>query len=364
MKIAMIGTDGVPARYGGFETFVEQVAPRMIADGHEVMVVGSSLGRRPGDSGRQAGLRVVNLPLRANGPASVAFDVVSFGRVLPWADAILLLGVSAGLFVPIFRLLTRRSRLVVNVDGLESRRSKWTGARGRFLALSESVAVRAAPRVVADNEGIADLLRSRYGCEPAVIAYGADHVRPAPDVEECRTVLSGFGLQPQQYALTVARIEPENHIDVTIRAALASPLRQYAIVGNFSYGRYGRELRDRYGHEPRLRLIESVYDPHVLACLRSQCAIYLHGHSVGGTNPSLVEMLPYARPIAAWNCDFNRSTLRGSGAYFESVEQLSTLLGDPSFDGHVPPAAVQDDPAYVWARIAADYVALFRTIAA
>lgn len=363
MKIAMIGTDGVPARYGGFETFVEQVAPRLIADGHEVMVVGSSVGRQPGDGDRHAGLRVVNLPLRANGPSSVAFDALSFGRVLPWADAVLLLGVSAGLFVPLFRLLTKRSRLVVNVDGLESRRSKWSGARGRFLELSESVAVRTAPRVVADNQVIAELLRARYGRESAVIAYGADHVRPAPGVAECRDVLSGLGLLPQQYALTVARIEPENHIDVMIRAALAGPVPTYAIVGNFGYGRYGRELRDRYSQEPRLRLIESVYDPHVLACLRSQCSIYLHGHSVGGTNPSLVEMLPYARPIAAWNCDFNRSTLRGTGAYFESVEQLASLLGSPSFDSYLPPAAVRDDPAYVWTRIAADYVALFRTIA-
>jgi len=363
MRIAIIGTDGIPARYGGFETFVEQVATHMTAAGHEVMVIGSSVGRPPGNSPRLAGLRVANLPLRANGAASVVFDVLSFGRVAHWADAILLLGVSAGLFVPAFRLMTRRSRLVVNVDGLESRRSKWSGARGRFLALSESWAVRAAPQVVADNEGIAELLRAHYGREPAVIAYGADHVHPAPPDQECRAVLSRFGLQPGGYALTVARIEPENHIHLMIEGLLASRLEQYAIVGNFSYGRYGRELMARYANEPRLRLIESVYDPHVLACLRSRCSIYLHGHSVGGTNPSLVEMLPYRRPIAAWDCDFNRSTLRGSGAYFESAAQLSGLLGSTTFDGHVPPAHVCDDPAYLWARIAADYVALFHRIA-
>lgn len=363
MRIAIIGTDGMPARYGGFETFVEQMAPHLIAAGHEVMVVGSSIGRRAGDTPHRPGLRVINLPLRANGAVSVAFDVLSFGRAMLWADGILLLGVSAGVFVPLFRLLTRRSRLVVNVDGLESRRSKWTGARGRFLALSESVAVRAAPQVVADNDGIADLLRSRYGREPAVIAYGADHVQPAPAAAECEPVLSGLGLQPGQYALTVARIEPENHIDVMIRSALASPLHHYAIVGNFGYGRYGRELRERYAGEPRLRLIESVYDPHVLACLRSRCAIYLHGHSVGGTNPSLVEMLPYARPIAAWDCSFNRSTLRGSGAYFDSEHRLSALLGSASFEACVPPATVREDPAYVWARIAADYVSLLQEVA-
>ncbi len=363
MKIAIIGTDGIPARYGGFETFVEQVMPYIIAAGHEVMVVGSAVGRRADDAPRRTGLRVVNLPMSANGASSVAFDAWSFARVAHWADAVLLLGVSAGLFVPIFRILARHRRLVVNVDGLESSRSKWAGVRGHFLALSESVAVRSATRLVADNAGIAELLRARFGRESAVIAYGADHVRPPPDETECALVLSGFGLKADRYALTVARIEPENHISLMIEAFLASPLDRYAIVGNFSHGPYGRELFDHYGRESRLCLIESVYDPHVLACLRSRCAIYLHGHKVGGTNPSLVEMLPYARPIAAWRCSFNQSTLRGSGAYFESAPELTSLLGNPSFASYIPPAAVRDDPAYAWAAIASDYISLFRQIA-
>lgn len=363
MKISIIGTDGIPARYGGFETFVEQVVPHMVAAGHDVMVVGSAIGRRENDKPALEGLHVVNLPLRANGASSVVFDVCSFARVAHWADAVLVLGISAGLFVPVFRLLTRRSRLVVNVDGLESSRTKWAGARGRFLAYSELVAVRSATRLVADNTGIADLLRYRYNRDSSVIAYGANHVRPRPDDDSCKAVLSEFGVEPNSYALTVARIEPENHIGLMIEAMLGSPIPSYAIVGNFSNGRYGRDLRDRYSSEPRVRLIESVYDPHVLACLRSRCAIYLHGHSVGGTNPSLVEMLPYERPIAAWNCSFNRSTLRGSGAYFATREELTTVLCGTSFAGFVPPADVRDDPAYDWANIAADYVELFSEIA-
>lgn len=363
MKVAIIGSDGLPARYGGFETFVEQVVPHIIAAGHEVMVVGSAVGRQVSDTPRRLGLQVVNLPIRANGTSSVAFDVWSFARVACWADAVLVLGVSAGIFVPFFRRLTRQSRLVVNVDGLESSRSKWAGARGRFLAFSEAAAVRSATRLVADNAGIAEILRARFNRDSAVIAYGADHVQPRPDDASCKPVLSEFGLEADGYALTVARIEPENHIGLMIEAMLASPLRRYAIVGNFGHGGYGRELRNRFNSEPRLCLIESVYDPHVLACLRSRCAIYLHGHSVGGTNPSLVEILPYVRPVAAWRCSFNRATLRRSGAYFETSEELKAILCGSSFDGFVPPAAVRDDPAYEWANIAADYVRLFREIA-
>lgn len=363
MRIAIIGTDGIPARYGGFETFVEQVVPHMIEAGHEVMVVGSAIGRPAVDDMHREGLQVVNLPMRANGASSVVFDVWSFARVACWADAVLMLGVSAGLFVPIFRRLVRRARLVVNVDGLESSRYKWAGVRGRFLALSEAVAVRSATRLVADNAGIADLLLDRFKRESAVIAYGSDHVLPSPEDDICAPVLSRFGLEAGAYALTVARIEPENHISLMIEAMLASPLHRYVIVGNFSHGGYGRALRDRYATEPRVCMIESVYDPHVLACLRSRCTIYLHGHSVGGTNPSLVEMLPYARPIAAWRCCFNSSTLRGTGAYFASCEELTALLSATSFSSYTPSGSVRDDPAYDWANIAADYLRLFSEIA-
>lgn len=362
MKIALVGTDGIPARYGGFETFVEQVVPHLIALGHEVLVVGSSVGRHDA-APATPGLRVVNLPLRANGASSVLFDVLSVLRSARWADATVLLGVSAGLFVPVFRLVTKRGRLVVNVDGLESRRAKWSGLKGRFLAWSEAMAVRFAARVVADNDGIAELLRQRYGQGSTVIAYGADHVlKPKPE-EAARRIREAFGLEAETYALTIARIEPENHIGLMIDAFLKSDQSRYVLVGNFQQSAYGRELQARHAEEPRISLVDATYDPLLLASLRSRCRVYLHGHSVGGTNPSLVEMLPYARPILAWDCRFNRSTLRESGAYFGNPCALTAALDGGAFEALVPPASVRQDPAYRWRAIAERYCQLIRSIA-
>lgn len=362
MKIALIGTDGIPARYGGFETFVEQVAPQLVTLGHQVMVVGSSIGRS-GLPPVVPGVRVVNLPLRANGASSVLYDLVSFFCVVWWADAVVLLGVSAGLFTPLFCFLARGSRLVINVDGLESRRQKWAGLKGKFLALSEKLAVRFATRVVSDNKAIADLLAQRYGRESSVIAYGGDHVLKLPLDEAAARLFCAFGLLPGSYAFTVARIEPENNIGLMIEGFLASRQPLYVIVGNFKQTEYGRGLQQRYAGETRVRLVDSNYDPALLASLRGLCAVYLHGHSVGGTNPSLVEMLPYGCPILAWDCSFNRHTLQGSGWYFGSASSLSEMLDAEDRQASVPPVAVQYAAAYRWAGIARMYSDLLGSIA-
>jgi len=361
MKIALVGTDGIPARYGGFETFVEQVVPHLLALGHEVLVVGSSVGRRE-TRPATPGLHVANLPLRANGASSVIFDILSVLRSARWADATVLLGVSAGLFVPLFRLVTRRGRLVVNVDGLESRRAKWSGLKGHFLAWSEAMAVRFAARLVADNDGIAELLQQRYDQPSTVIAYGADHVlEPAPE-EAATRIRESLDLMPNVYALTIARVEPENHIGLMISAFLKSGQPRFVLVGNFRHSAYGRALKAQYANEARITLVDSTYDPLLLASLRSLCRVYLHGHSVGGTNPSLVEMLPYARPILAWDCRFNRSTLRESGAYFDSAASLTAKLDAGGFEAMVPPADVRLDQAYRWRAIAEHYCELMRSI--
>ena len=175
LRIALIGTDGLPARYGGFETCVAQLAPRLAALGHQVEVFGSSRGR----SARAAdgpGLRHRYLPLRANGAASVPYDLLSFLLSYRRSDAIVVMGVSAGVFMPLMRWLAGPRRIVVNVDGLEARRSKWRGLPRAFLRLSERLAIRHAHHVVSDNQGIADIVSRTYGRSSTVIPYGNDHV--------------------------------------------------------------------------------------------------------------------------------------------------------------------------------------------
>lgn len=355
MKIAFIGTDGLPARYGGFETFVQEVAPEIAALGHEVLVIGSSIGRASKEKSI-SNVRVAYLPIKANGGASVLYDFLSFFRAIFWADAIIILGVSAGIFIPLFRLLISPQRLIINVDGLESRRNKWFGFKRSFLHLSERIAIRFAPKIVADNRGIADILQERFSRDSEIIAYGCDHVLTLPASESLQNVVAITG-QSLGFALTIARIEPENNIDLMIDGFLKSSLDLYIIVGNFEGTDYGAELKRKYSSCTRLLLLNSIYDPKTLASLRATCAVYLHGHSVGGTNPSLVEMLPYRRPILAWDCTFNRATLFNSCGYFSSTTSLTESL-ESNIAEYTPSAWLSTHPDYQWRNIAKKYVQL------
>lgn len=358
MRIALIGTDGLPARYGGFETFVEQIAPRLAALGHEAVVVGSSVGRH-GVSPSVPGVRVISLPIRANGMQSIAFDLWSFWRVRHSVDSILLLGVSAGLFVPLMKLLFYRRPIVLNVDGLESRRAKWNGIAKAFLSLSERVAIGSAKSIVCDNEGIADIVQERYGRPSATIAYGNDHVRHLPLARATDIIGRRYNLQPNRYCLSIARIEPENNIAAMIDGFLFSSQERYVLVGNFNDTRYGIGIRDRVRSEPRIQLVDAIYDSEILGALRSCCRTYLHGHSVGGTNPSLVEILPYSRPVLAYDCVFNRHTLRGFCGYFMNPDNLSKALDSPDQSTFIPPASLVNAPEYRWPRIAELYIRRF-----
>lgn len=357
MKLAIIGTDGLPARYGGFETFAMEVSPRIARLGHEVLVVGSSIGR-PESETLPEGVKVRNLPLRANGMASIPYDIASFATVCRWADAVLLLGVSAGPFVPIMRKLTRGGNLVVNVDGLESRRAKWSRLGKRYLATAESLAIRGARHIVADNTAIAELIQQSHGRASNIIAYGNDHVIHITDSERDEVLKERFGLTYNNYLLTVARIEPENNIGMMMEAIPRSSDLPYVVLGNFDSSSYGQGLIERYRNNPLIRPVAASYDPVSLAALRSGCRAYLHGHSVGGTNPSLVEILPYGRPTLSYDCSFNRYTLNDSGAFFSSTDELAALLDTGRLEQFTPPAALQIDPRYQWQAIAERYAAL------
>lgn len=360
LRIAIIGTDGLPARYGGFETCVEQLAPRLARKGHQMVVLGSSVKRNGRFAEDAPRLMHRYLPLPANGAASVPYDLFSFLASYRKSDAVIVMGVSAGIFMPFMRMLAGHRRIIVNVDGLESRREKWRGMKRWFLGWSEALAIRCAHAVISDNQGIADAVWQRYQCTSSVIPYGNDHVLPIESKCAQALVRQRFGLEPGDYLLTVARIEPENHIDLMMEAFLASDQPRYVVVGNFSGTPLGRELLARYGAEPRILCIDSLFDPQALAALRACSHAYLHGHSVGGTNPSLIEVLPYHRPILAYDCVFNRHTLHGGGGYFATGMELTRLLVHGDRRTWIPDATWVALGCYQWERIAQAYERLCR----
>lgn len=358
MRVAIIGTQGVPAKYGGFETLVENIIGENASPGIQYTVFCSGKDyemRLPSYKG--ARLRYV--PLHANGMQSTPYDIWSMLLACRGYDVVVILGVSGCLFLPVFRLLCRK-RVIVNIDGLEHRREKWGRFAKWFLRQSEAMAVRRASVVVADNKAIQDYVRETYGKDSALIAYGGDHARQALTEERQAELLRQYGLEKGTYGLSVCRIEPENNCHLTLEAFARSGKR-LVFVGNWNKSDYGQGLKRQYGACPNIRLVDSVYDLEVLFALRNNCRYYLHGHSAGGTNPSLVEAMFFGKPILAYDVVYNRETTENRADYFKTAEELEKLLRDEGWmAGKGEAMRTIAERRYRWATIARQYEALYR----
>lgn len=324
MKVAIIGTVGVPANYGGFETLVENMVRQNHSDELEYSVYCSSKNYNERHWVYQ-GAKVVYIPLKANGVQSIFCDMFSILHALKQADVLLILGVSGCCILPFVRLFSKK-RIIVNIDGLEHRRDKWNEWIRKFLKFSEALAVKYADVIVSDNKGIQDYVEKEYNKESALIEYGGDHVIcDTNNMEE--EILGKYQLSENGYSLALCRIEPENNVEMILRAFVASG-ELLVFIGNWHNSEFGRRLKEEYETISNIKLLEPIYDIKVLNVLRTHCKFYLHGHSAGGTNPSLVEAMYFGRPVFAFNVVYNRETTEGKAGYFGNEQELIALMNE------------------------------------
>ncbi len=316
--IAILGTAGVPNCYGGFESFVEFCGPSIARQVKSVTVT-CDASLYTDQQPQFQGMNRIFLPIRANGAMSVIHDLFAFLSVFRKSTHIVVLGVSGGAWFPVFRLLCDLfgKQLLVNVDGVEWRRTKFSRSKRLLLRYFDAMAQLCTHVVIYDNAALRNYLW-RFALPKAVqIGYSGDHAKRLPEVERRR--------EPGT-ALTICRIEPENNIELMIEGALRSKLLRYTIVGNWSHSRYGCRLKDRYANDERLELLDPIYDLQRLTELRERCDSYLHGHSVGGTNPSLIEMLFYDCKIFCFDVPFHHETAGSCARYFGDANELAVLL--------------------------------------
>lgn len=326
-NVAVIGTQGIPAHYGGFETLAENLVQEKQDEDIRYTVFCSSKDLNT-HMPELAGARLEYLPLKSNGMQSILYDILSMLKSVRGYDTLLILGVSGCIFIPILKLLTR-AKIVVNIDGLEHRRQKWGRFARWFLWHSEQMAVNHADVIIADNKGIRDYVISMYGKTPELIAYGGDHVKCEVDDDEQLKILNDYGLKSRFYALAVCRIEPENNLEMVLEA-FAQTGRQFALIGNFSDKEFPVMLKNKYGHLPNIHLFDACYDQKILFTLHNHARCYVHGHSAGGTNPSLVEAMFFDDcPILAYDVVYNRATTFGKASYFANADELEDLLRNP-----------------------------------
>jgi len=367
-KVAIIGTAGLPARYGGFETLVRELVNHLSQDFHITVYCSRRLYKPAERSGRWEKADLVYVPFKANGYQSIFYDLFSLFHALCRAEIFLVLGVSGAMFLPLIRIFTNR-RIIVHTDGLEWQRKRWNRAIRFFLKLSERIAVKSAHKVIADNPAIEDYLKQRYGKFPALIGYGGDHVLSVTAEEndtEKYPFMQQMSSEPfRGYAISVGRIVPENNYELILEAFSEIPDGTIIIIGNWRSGRYGKRLQQRFQQYSNIFLLDPIYDQHELDKLRSNASIYIHGHSSGGTNPTLVEAMYLGLPVIAHENPFNINTTENQAYYFREKTVLKDILRNTStvaFSACGKRLQAIAHEKMRWKDVAGEYGGLFKTL--
>lgn len=321
-KLKILGTRGIPAAHGGFETFAEHLAVFLQKRGWEVTVYCQEDGEGQIFEDNWNGIKRIRIPVKTSGAAgTIIFDWKATLHSLNNKDLVLTLGYNTAIFSIFYRL--KGIVNLINMDGIEWHRQKWGKVAKAWFWLNDWAGSLLGNHLIADHPQIARHLETRVKPQKiTTIAYGADFVEAA-DVSH----LHSYGLQPKGYAILIARAEPENSILEVVQAWSARKRGiQLVILGKYDPNHaYQRAVKEAASGE--VMFLGAIYDKPVVESLRFFAQFYVHGHQVGGTNPSLVEALGAGSPILAHDNKFNRWVAGGKAVYFSSSDECEQLLG-------------------------------------
>jgi hypothetical protein len=355
-KIAIIGTNGLPGRYGGWDQLMEHLTIHLSAK-YLFFVYCTSINNKF-NLKTYNNAKLVYIPLKANGWQSFLYDIAASLHAMFYADSIILLGGGGTIMFPFLRF--RNIDLIYHPDGIEWKRAKWSKLVKCMLRSFEQIGIAWSDKIVSDNIEIQKYILEKYNKKSYLIEYGSDHVL---DEDLSVEISMKFGISKGSYAFKVCRIEPENNIGMILESFKNASVK-LIIVGNWANSKYGIKLRNIYRDFENIILLDPIYEQKKLDELRSNCGIYIHGHSVGGTNPSLVEAMYLGLNIFAFDVSFNRATTEGCAIYFKSSIDLKDLVNkffsNKSVFNHVGSSLkVIAFRRYLWKDITLSYDILF-----
>jgi glycosyltransferase involved in cell wall biosynthesis len=371
-SIAIIGSRGIPNNYGGFECFTEILSKNLVKKGYTIYVS----CEHPEEKSAPSTFNGVNLfyfPIKHPKSAllgmmyEILYDVYSLFMASFKAEQVYMLGYSAAFFFFIPKLFGKT--LYLNPDGFEWKRAKFNSPVKFLLKINEKMGTFWADRIVADSKGIKDYYDKKYDIESSFIAYGAAEIPPVIwDNEKLPDVLKhGIKINPA-YWLLVARLEPENNIHTIIEGYLRSNAEKpLIIVGNFDspqYEAYIHRLVDEESGDKKVVFTGGIYDHDTLNMLRQNCFGYLHGHSVGGTNPSLVEAMAMKNLLIAHDNQFNREVCEDTAIYFHNSDELKQRINQvennpENYQEFKSKTFERVKKEYTWEKIVEEYHQLF-----
>ena len=368
MKIAILGTKGIPNNYGGYEQFAEYISVRLLARGHSVTVYNPTYHAFKGEdyNGVQI-IRKFSPEKLMGGAANIIFDYLCLKDALNRDfDVIYEAGYhSVALSYKLLRVKSMAKPVIVtNMDGLEWKRSKWRKWVQTIIKKLEKIAVKESPHLISDNIGIQQYLLNKFKVKSFYIPYGAD-----PVLEFDESHVTRYNVKEFEYFILVARLEPENNVETIIQAHVNSKTKfPLLVVGNHTT-KHGKHLRNSF-ESSSVRFLGGIYGKPQLDSIRHFSAAYFHGHSVGGTNPSLLEAMASQCLIIAHKNPFNESILGNSAFYFENKSDATRLIDEIAYSTTLHRKQFTQDnllkinSLYNWDTIVTQHEDLFSTLLA
>jgi glycosyltransferase involved in cell wall biosynthesis len=319
MRLAIVGIRGLPNNYGGFETLAEYLVEYLSKE-IDITVFCSS---RDMDTSLTSykGAKLKYVPITSHGALGILYDSLSLINAVSKFDKVLFLGFGGGFVMPFLR--KNRNKIILNIGGLDWKRNKWSATAQKVIRKAENLLVRNSAEIVSDNIGIQQYILNTYGRESTLIAYGGDQ---AEKKEITKEALLKYPFLENEYAFNVARIQPDNNINLILDSFGDQDQLPIVMVGNWSNSSYGIKTKAAYRDKKNLILLDAIYDRDELDMLRSNCKLYIHGHSAGGTNPGLVEAMFLGLPVFAYASGYNEYTTENKALYFKNKDELVSLI--------------------------------------
>lgn len=355
VKVAIIGTNGLPARYGGFETLANYLT-LYSGSRFELTVF---CPRTPIDQQMDYfnGATLKYLPLESNGLQSSLYDIISMFIAVKNCDTLLILGTPGCIILPLLRFW-KEKKILVNFGGLEWKRGKWGFLFRAYLRLTEAIAVHFSSALIVDNKAFVDYVDKTYHKECILIEYGGDHALPqAYDA----TLINMYPFLGKRYFISVSRAQPDNNIHMVLEAFTESTDR-LVLISNWNNNKYGKALKEEYSKWNNISLLDAIYDINILNILRSNATGYIHSHSFCGSAPSLIEAMYLGLPIFSYSAPTNTYTTEGQALYFSNSEDLRLLINSTDENklnkqGQLMKSIA--DKRYTWKRIVKMYENLY-----
>lgn len=318
-RIAIIGTNGLPGNYGGWDQLVNHLTINLKNDFK--FIVYTSSNNKTSHPQFINSAKIEYVKLSPNGIQSIFYDLISMIDAVYKADILFVCGISGCIFFPFIKLF--KKKIYLNPDGIEWKRKKFKKPTKLFLKISEYVGVKFSDTVISDNLKIHEYILNKYKVNSSLIEYGGDHVKYGISLDS--KLKHTYNISEKKYAFKVCRIEPENNIDVILDAFSRVELK-LVLIGNWKISSFGIDLRNKYLKFTNLLLLDPIYDLQILDQFRNNCLIYIHGHSVGGTNPSLVEAMSLGLAIVSFDVEYNRETTENKAIYFSNSNELFQII--------------------------------------